>query len=89
MVSSKYDRIERWLIGFYEKAATQPALRDYYSNAASGLSIALQEIDRERYDRTSREIWDNYQKLKEEHDNGLVGQVSTTEQSAGAATSES
>jgi hypothetical protein len=63
-----YDGVERWMREFYDKAATNfngtPA---YYENAASGLALALQEIDNERYERTSSEIWNEYQTKKAVH----------------------
>lgn len=56
--AAEYDRIERWMRDFLGRAATDPSETSrYYADAASGLAIALQEIDRVRYDRTASAIW--------------------------------
>lgn len=46
-----YDAIKAWRDQFNERAQIDPPLAEYYRGMVSGLTIALQEIDRERYDR--------------------------------------
>lgn len=47
-----YERINEWMTRFYGWARDGSHGNEaYYRDAASGLGIALQEIDRERYDR--------------------------------------
>ena len=52
-----YARVEKWQRDFLKRARNGEG--QYYADASSGLAIALQEIDRERYDRTSTEVWNN------------------------------
>jgi len=60
-----YDEVERWQKNFLKQHVLTRL--QYYADAASGLAIALQVIDRERYDRTSGEVWGKYQTLLEEN----------------------
>lgn len=55
-----YERIEQWMINFYRMATEPGRNQEYYVNAASGLGIALQEIDKERYMKRMPVIWQTY-----------------------------
>lgn len=50
-----YERIEKWQRSFVKRY--QNGEGQYYNDAASGLALALQEIDRDRYDRTGSDVW--------------------------------
>lgn len=53
-----YDRVEAWQKEFLRRHFSgSHGSASYYGDAASGLAIALQEIDRDRYDRTSSQVW--------------------------------
>jgi hypothetical protein len=45
-----YDKVKAWRDQFDGFANDHRSPEDYYRGMASGLNIALQEIDRERYD---------------------------------------
>lgn len=45
-----YDRVKKWKTDFEQRHKTAP-IGNYYADAASGLIIALQEIDAERFKR--------------------------------------
>lgn len=51
-----FDKIENWLLRFINNAKNNigaKGLQAYYADAASGLAIALQQIDKQRYDARS------------------------------------
>lgn len=49
-----YDKVKAWRDQFDGFAKEGRSPQQYYEGMASGLNIALQEIDRERYDREER-----------------------------------
>lgn len=59
-VDALYQRIENWQRHFYKMATEGRGADDYYTSAASGLGIALQEINKEHFDKTSGVIWSEY-----------------------------
>lgn len=63
-----YSRIENWQRHFYKMSTEGRGAGDYYTSAASGMAIALQEIDKERFDRTGGDVWREYLELKKAAD---------------------
>lgn len=64
-----YERVREWQLQFYRYAAANAGgtVWPYYDDAASGLAIALQEIDRKQYDKFSAADWQYYQDLLKKH----------------------